>query len=138
MVLVLLIRKTALVVLMLNKVRFGVLKCWPLVIICAGCIFYFSSLPGTSIPQLFSFQENLFHFFIFFILGLFFSRALQNTFLGVSGRNIIIFTFIFTLFYGISDEFHQYFVPYRDVSILDVSIDGLGGLFGGLFYIWLK
>jgi VanZ family protein len=123
---------------MLNKEGLGIFKYWPPVIICAGCIFYSSSLPGTSIPRLFSFQDILFHFFIFLILGLFFSRALKNTFFGISGIKIVIFTFIFTFFYGISDEFHQYFVPYRNASVLDLFVDGFGGLSGGLFYRWRK
>ncbi len=123
---------------MLNKKWFGLFKYWLPVFICAGGIFYASSLPGTSIPKLFLFQDIFFHFFIYFILGLFFSRALKNTFFGISMVKIVIFTFIFTFFYGISDEFHQYFVPNRDVSILDVFVDVLGGLFGGLSYRWLK
>ena len=123
---------------MLNKKAVVIFKYWPPVVICAGGIFYFSSLPGTSIPKLFSFQDILFHFFIYLVLGLFFSRALKNTFLSMPAAKIIIFTFIFTFIYGISDEFHQYFVPYRNASVFDLLIDGSGGLFGGLLCRWLK
>ena len=115
-----------------------VIKYWLPVVLCASVIFYFSSLPGTSIPSLFLFQDILFHFLVYLILGLFFSRALGNTIFGIASTKILIFTFIFTFFYGISDEFHQYFVPNRNASVLDVFIDGLGGLSGGMFYKWLK
>jgi VanZ family protein len=123
---------------MLNKLKPGNFQYWLPVILCASIIFYFSSLPGRSIPRLFLFQDILFHFFIYSILGLFFSRALQKSFPGIRGIEIIIFTFIFTFFYGISDEFHQYFVPSRNVSFFDVFVDGLGGLSGALFRRWLK
>lgn len=119
---------------MLNK-KMRVLGYWLPVVFCSGCIFYFSSLPGTQIPRLFSFQEVLFHFSIYFILGLFFSRALDGTFSGMLGIKILIFTFIFVGFYGITDEFHQFFIPDRNVSVFDVFIDAFGGLFGGLFLL---
>jgi VanZ family protein len=34
------------------------------------------------------------------------------------------------MLYGVSDEFHQYFVPGRSVEALDVLADALGGLLG--------
>ena len=34
--------------------------------------------------------------------------------------------------YGLTDEWHQSFVPGRDASILDVGVDGVGAV-GGLF-----
>ncbi len=37
-----------------------------------------------------------------------------------------------TILYGISDEFHQSFVPGRQPSWYDVLADGLGGLLGVL------
>jgi len=32
--------------------------------------------------------------------------------------------------YGVTDEFHQSFVPGRDASLLDTGFDALGGFFG--------
>ena len=37
---------------------------------------------------------------------------------------------ILTVLYGISDEFHQSFVPSRDASVLDVLADLAGALLG--------
>jgi len=121
-----------------NKLKRKIFRYWLPVIVCAGCIFYFSSLSGASIPRLFLFQDIFFHFFIYLILGLFFSRALKNSFFSITSIKIVIFTFIFTFIYGISDEFHQYFVPNRNVSVFDILVDGFGGLSGALFYRWLK
>ncbi len=38
-----------------------------------------------------------------------------------------LLTFVVTLLYGISDEIHQYFVPYRTFSVIDIFFDALGG-----------
>lgn len=41
---------------------------------------------------------------------------------------VVVLTFV--ILYGISDEFHQSFVPGREPSWYDVLADGVGGLFG--------
>ena len=39
--------------------------------------------------------------------------------------------------YGISDEIHQYFVPFRDGDILDAIANTLGALCGVyLYHMW--
>jgi VanZ family protein len=134
---VLRIRKAVPAARMQNREAFGIFKYWLPVIICAATIFYFSSLPGPSIPKLFSFQEIVYHFFVYLLLGILFSRAMKSS-TGLSSVRILIFTFIFAFFYGISDELHQYFVPNRNVSVFDVLLDGFGGLSGGSLYRWLK
>jgi VanZ family protein len=51
---------------------------------------------------------------------------------------IILFTVIFGLVYGLSDEFHQLYVPGRSCSGFDLIIDTagsfLGSLIGRLFF----
>jgi len=111
---------------------------WTPVLVCAGFIFFASSIPGSKVPGLFPYQDIAFHFIAYLLLALFFARAFKNTYVSVNVIKLIIFTFIFTLFYGISDEFHQMYVPGRNVSGFDLLIDGLGGFFGGLIYIWRK
>ncbi|MEM3043787.1 MAG: VanZ family protein, partial [Thermoplasmata archaeon] len=37
---------------------------------------------------------------------------------------------LFIFLYAISDEVHQYFVPMREASVIDVLIDTAGGLIG--------
>jgi VanZ family protein len=39
-----------------------------------------------------------------------------------------------TALYGLSDEVHQYFVPFRTADPLDLLADALGGALGVLFY----
>lgn len=42
--------------------------------------------------------------------------------------------------YGISDEIHQYYVPYRNADVMDVMADILGSIFGVYIYnfFWLE
>jgi VanZ family protein len=97
-----------------------------------GIIFYTSSIPGTDIPYLFSFQDIIYHFIVYLILCLFFSRALKNSIANMTSPQVILFSLLFGIGYGISDEFHQLFVPYRSVSGFDVLIDGIGSFVGSL------
>jgi len=97
-----------------------------------GFIFYTSSIPGTEIPPLFQGQDIVYHLLIYLLLAYFFSRAIKNTYEKISPLKVILFTLIFGILYGISDEFHQSFVPHRSVSGYDVFIDGVGSFIGGL------
>lgn len=109
-----------------------IIKFWLPVLLCMGFIFYVSSIPGSQIPGLFPFQDIAFHLFIYSILSFFFSRALKNTYPNMARLKIIVFTIIFGIIYGVSDELHQAFVPYRTVSGLDVFTDTLGSFLGTL------
>lgn len=115
-----------------------IIRPWLPVLGCMAIIFYASSLPATNIPGLFPFQDIVFHFAIYFILALFFARALKNTFSGIKPPRVIFITIIFVIFYGITDEFHQALVPNRCVSGFDVFIDGVGGFIGSLVYRWQR
>lgn len=113
-------------------------KLWLPVLLWMGFIFYASSIPGNEVPSLFPFQDIAFHLFIYLILSFFFARALKNTYFGITRAKIIVFTVIFGVIYGISDELHQAFVPYRTVSGLDLFIDTLGSFMGSLTPPFIK
>lgn len=114
------------------------IKVWLPVLVCMGLIFYASSISGKDIPSLFPFQEIAFHLVVYSILGLYFSRASRNTCPNIVVSKIIVFTIIFGIIYGISDEFHQAFVSYRTVSGFDVFIDSVGTFLGGLIQSRIK
>ncbi len=107
---------------------------WLPVIICMSAIFYFSSLPGQAIPAIFTGQDIVFHLMVYAVLGFFVSRALKHTGDNPLRIKIIMLTILFCLVYGVSDEFHQSFVPNRCMTVADVGIDVLGGFLGSLFY----
>ncbi len=71
-------------------------------------------------PWFVFFIRKLAHFTEFFILGLAISRL----------RWAVGCAVLLILAYAISDEFHQYFVPGRQASWVDVLIDTVGGILG--------
>jgi VanZ family protein len=110
------------------------IKFWLPVLLCMGFIFYTSSIPGVNIPSLFAYQDVIFHFFIYSLLAYFFSRALKNTYSYIEVTKIIFFTVLFGIIYGLSDEFHQSFVAYREDSVIDVLIDSIATFVGSLLF----
>ena len=111
-----------------------IIRFWLPVCVWMGFIFYFSSLPGEDIPLLFPGQDILFHLITYIILSCLFVRALKNTYAGLTTAKIIYFTVLFGVIYGITDEFHQMFVPNRYASGFDLFIDAVASLAGGLIY----
>lgn len=111
-----------------------IMKLWFPVLFVMAFIFYASSIPPKDIPLLFPFQDTVFHFSIYLTLAWFFARALKNTCLNITLGRVVLFTLAFGFIYGISDEYHQSFVPNRSACALDIFIDGLGSFMGGLVY----
>lgn len=49
-------------------------------------------------------------------------------------QRIIMYAFLFSFLYGLSDEWHQSFVPGRQVELGDLLADGIGGFLGGMIF----
>ena len=101
---------------------------WLLLVAYMGFIFYLSHQPTLPLPPLFPNADKLLHFGAYAVLGFLFAWA--------SGLGVF-WSVIFASLYGISDEFHQSFVPGREVSALDWLADSLGGLAGSFFFVKL-
>jgi len=97
-----------------------------------GLIFHLSSKPSLPIPPLFPYQDKLFHFTAYGILGFLLSSALPE-------KKIWVPALLASL-YGISDEFHQSFVPGRSCDLLDWFADSFGAISGSylFFILWKK
>lgn len=99
-------------------------------ILWAAFVFYLSSKPGLKISENFFWDfatrkpAHIFVYFIFYLLAAF---AFKNSFLK-NMSDIIISSFILTIFYGTLDEIHQSFVPLREGKVLDIMWDAIGGL----------
>ena len=110
---------------------------WLPVFLYAGLIFYFSSL--STIPSVIIkiISETLIlHMIEYAILNILLFRALTNSKNNKLRNNTIFLSIIIATIYGVTDEFHQLFVPGRTFSILDVFVDFIGSLLG--LFVCLK
>lgn len=70
---------------------------------------------------------ELFHFFQFGLLYLLIIAAVLS--FRVLTKKIEYFSIIFSLLYGLIDEFHQIYVPFRSFSYTDLLKDTVGVIF---------
>lgn len=113
------------------------LKFWFPVFIYSGIIFFLSSIPAPVIAQLpFTVWDKLEHVVEYSILAVLVARALL-----VTHKNVIwvgIVTVFVCSLYGVSDEFHQSFVPGRDASVGDILADVIGSCLGAIGFIIIR
>jgi len=108
---------------------------WGPVVFWAALIFYFSSLPHlrTELGWIDFVLRKLAHMVEYGILWLLLVRGLKGS-TGCSQGSLLRISFIVSLLYALSDEFHQSFVSGRNGSVWDVCIDGLGMVFAAGAY----
>jgi len=103
-----------------------------------GVIFYFSSVTGLKVSERWvnSILSNIAHFTEFFVLCmLLFISLRKSTCWKV--KKVIVVSCVFSVIYAFLDEFHQFFVPTRVPSLMDVFIDTSGIVtFGGM--VWKR
>lgn len=94
-------------------------------------IFILSSMTGSDLQNTFPFFSdfNWGHFVAFFILAITYYLAL---FKKVDHPKIFLIIIILSILYGITDEFHQYFVPTRVPDVRDLIADTIGAIVASL------
>jgi VanZ family protein len=112
------------------------LSLWLPVVAYMAALFFVSSLSTIPGPPA-GFTDKHEHFFFYGILGALTLRALAKgewrrvTFAVVLGATAI------SSAYGVSDEFHQRFVPGREYEVLDMTADAIGSAAAaGLLWWW--
>lgn len=109
---------------------------WLPVVVQMSLIFYFSSQPSDSaVLEKYPLPGFIGHLTGYGLLGLLLYRAFNRGFSPWELRNAYK-SVLFGLFYAISDEIHQLFVPGREASLTDVLID-LTGVLGAIIFIRL-
>jgi len=107
---------------------------WLPVFIYCLLIYIQSSYPSPEeIPQL-HYMDKILHFTAYAFLGALFLRAMKTLRIKNNLRLVLILSIIFSSLYGISDEIHQHYVPYRDADIMDALADIIGSIFGVYIY----
>lgn len=108
---------------------------WLPIILWMGLIYFLSSfhkLQASPVGWQDFILRKTAHFTEYAILNVLFFRTFRNTTkLDLTKR--LLWSFILTFLYALSDEFHQTFVSGRTGRPFDIGIDSLGNLFGLLF-----
>ncbi len=77
------------------------------------------------------------HAGIYFVLGGFIIMPLIKT--GIRGSRAYVLTILFCLFYAVTDEIHQTFIPGRSGQISDVLLDTAGAMIGsGTYWLYVQ
>jgi VanZ family protein len=108
---------------------------WLMIAMWMGLIFFLSSqpqLPSPPDPLADLIFKKGAHFTVYAVLAVLFRRALPLS------RQIWALSWVFTVLYAASDEWHQSFVPGRHPQATDVLIDACGAATGLLIFWWLQ
>lgn len=108
---------------------------WILTISYMGLIFFLSSLQDLSLPELPKNSDKFIHVLAYIPLGFLFHMSLIKS--GVRRYGFAV-AMLFTVLYGVTDEFHQAFVPGRYAATGDVMADSIGALLGCLGANFIK
>jgi VanZ family protein len=105
----------------------------------AALIFYGSSQSRWFFepPEFFS-SDKVYHLLEYSVFGVLVARIIEEYRFSPSFPKKLIGVLAISLLYGISDEFHQWFIPGRSATFGDVLADGLGGGLGGWLYFKLS
>lgn len=111
-------------------------------ILWALVIFYFSARPGSPYPAdtswSFFLERKGAHVGEYFIFTLLWVAFLKKNYPGERLGILSALAVFISALYGVSDELHQYFVPFRGAKITDVGIDILGSILAIVFLFILR
>ena len=117
-----------------SKVLKKFLFYWLPVFIYCLLIFMQSSYPSPeSVPDL-PYIDKLFHIAVYALLGALFLRAFKTLRIQQNLKLVMILSILLSSLYGISDEIHQHFVPFRNADFMDAMADMIGSVGGVCVY----
>ncbi len=107
---------------------------------CVG-IFLLSSQPNLNLPEVVPETDKIVHFLEYAVLGWLCARVTRIQWPVQSFRFALIFATFFSSLYGVSDEWHQAYIPGRCSDWRDWLADTGGGSAGGFLLVfgeWMK
>lgn len=84
--------------------------------------------PGPSWLDAVPFADKIAHFLIYAVLCALLARALRLEPSALLRRRALVLAVACAVLYGVSDEWHQSFVPGRQPDVMDLAADALGAL----------
>jgi len=113
------------------------LSLWGPVLFFAAIVFFLSSLSDPIGEPPFRFFDKVAHMMEYAIFATLLFRALNGTLKRRDFFWIALLTIVITVGYGMSDEFHQAFVPTRRSEVKDLAADGFGAVMA-MMIIFIK
>jgi VanZ family protein len=102
----------------------------PVALLCAAIFFQSAYPPPKQIPP-WPHIDKLLHLCVYGLLGVLICRALSTIGPLYAGKwQLLMCAVVLTTLYGLSDEWHQSFVPGRYASAADLLADFVGALIG--------
>ncbi len=123
-----------------SRPRERFIRLWVPVLAWAALIVGLTSIPGTALPKMpFSYFDLLVHAGLYSVLGFFLQRLAALT--RPARPTCVSWPLSYTVgqVYGILDEIHQLWIPFRSFAWSDAIADGVGILLGiAVFCAWRK
>ena len=110
---------------------------WLLVVLWMLLIFSLSSrssFPVDFTPTIYKVISSLFHVFLYAVLTWLLIRSLIAS--GLKPKRALFYSFLIVIIYGSSDEWHQSFIPGREMALDDWLIDAVSSLAIIYYYSW--
>ncbi|UCD90337.1 MAG: VanZ family protein [Desulfobacterales bacterium] len=106
---------------------------FPIIVYCL-LIFIQSSYPSPDQLSRVTNLDKLLHVIVYACLGALLLRAFKTIRMQDKPILILALSILLSSLYGISDEIHQHFVPYRHADVVDVLMDIAGSIVGVCAY----
>jgi VanZ family protein len=116
-----------------NKLKRFVFYWLPLILYCLFIYIQSANPSPEQIPS-FPFVDKALHCVAYGIMGILFYRAYQTLRVRANIHMLMLLSVVSASLYGISDEIHQSFVPFRDAEVADVIADVIGAFSGVYLY----
>jgi VanZ family protein len=81
------------------------------------------------------YPDKFAHVILYMVFGLLLNPTLNSSKKEVLSKYAAPFSLLIGTLYGVTDEFHQYFMPYRSASSMDLFADFMGLLFAQLLIL---
>ena len=115
------------------KLKRFVLRWFPLVLYCLF-IYIQSDHPSPEQIPVFPYVDKVLHVTAYGIMGILFFRAYQTLRFKDNMKMLMFLSVVSASLYGISDEIHQSFVPFREAEVADAVADMIGAIIGVCLY----
>ncbi|MGD2270517.1 MAG: VanZ family protein [Desulfobacterales bacterium] len=117
----------------MQKLNTFIIYWFPLIVYCIF-IFIQSAHPTPDLIPPRPFLDKMLHFLAYAVMGILFTRAYRTLRFKTRPHLLIVLSITSSILYGVSDEIHQHFIPWRQADLMDGFADALGSVFGVLLY----